>query len=148
VKLGDVFSSLVTPVFKLWKVLCIPGFSQTLAVVGMVLQDVQCCCSHVMCSSCVQDVGCSQERVCCPCCRTLGLHKCLHPTTPSQPVPQCLQCCHLYVEATKHHHYLVFTIAVWPLPLYLLGQSKQWLIKGDHWLSKIQVFHSIFHDID
>ena len=58
------------------------------------------------------------------------------------------QCRHLYVEATKHHHYLIFTIALWPLPLYLLGQSKQWLIKGDHWcLSRIQVFHSILHDV-
>ncbi|XP_072175569.1 uncharacterized protein [Diadema setosum] len=45
-------------------------------------------------------------------------------------VPQCFQCRHLYVETTKHHYYVVF-ITLRPLPLYLLGQSKQWLIKDN-----------------
>ena len=56
-KLGNAVLSLALPVLKPGKTHCISGFSQTETVVGMVLQDVQCCCSHMMCS-CAQDMRC------------------------------------------------------------------------------------------
>lgn len=144
IKTGDVFSSLVAPVFKLSQIFCILSFSQTVVVICLVLQDVQCFHSDLVSSPCTGNVGCSQEGIGCHWHHNLGLH----PATPLQPVPQHLQGCHLHVEPTKHHHQLIFTVALWPLPMKLLHQGKQWLIEGDHCcLPRIQMLHNILYDI-
>ena len=104
--------------------------------------------SDLMSSSCAGAVGSSQEGVGRSRRCNLSLQQGLYTATSSQPVAEHLQGGHLDVEPTEHHYHLVFTILLWPLPLNLLCQGKQWLVQcDDRCLARIHMFYSILHHI-
>lgn len=50
----------------------------------------------------------------------------------------------LDVKTAEEDDKFPFTILLWPLPLDLLRQSKQRLVKCDHWsLTRVEMFHYI-----
>ena len=130
------------------QVFCIIKICHTVAFILTVFQFLQCCCSDFMSSSCVGDVGSSQEGVGRSRRCNVSLHQCLYPTTSSQPVAERLQDGHLHVEPIKHHYHFIYTILLWLLPLNVLCQDKQWLFQCDDiCLARIHMFYSILHHI-
>ena len=109
---------------------------------------MQCCCSDLVSSSRAGDVGSSQEGVGRSRRCNISLHQGLYPATSSQPVAERLQGGHFDVDPTKHHHYFLFAIILWPLPLNLLCQGKQWLVQcDDRCLARIHMFYRVLHHI-
>ena len=107
-------------------------------IVSPILQDVQCSRCYLVGTSGASNICCTQEGVGSTCCWDLRLYQCFNPATALQPNTQCPQSGHLYVQAAKHHNKLV-----WPLPLDLLGNGVQRLVKCYYWrLPSIKMLNS------
>ena len=119
------------------QIFCITKICHTLAFIRMGLQYVQCCCSDLMSSFPVRVTWAARTK-------ELAVPGFAISATSSQPVAERLQGGHLDVEPTKYHCHLVFAILLWPLPLNLLYQGKQWLVQSDdRCLARIHMFYSM-----